>query len=213
MNKTTLIALAALACVSNSQAAIIYQMLPNTTNGQWDYNNDASVSTFTNEFDNGAFNGGGNRYFYGSAGADAVRDAYSEGFSLSSGTHQYNLSTLSWGGYVWTNPSPSTTGDHIDIEAIINGVSLGVQSTPSATNFGMTLTWDASAITNASDLDVSFIITEVAGIGGNGDVINLEIVGGRNGITLEGEALAVPEPSSSALISLASLGLLLRRRR
>ncbi|SHI58992.1 PEP-CTERM protein-sorting domain-containing protein [Rubritalea squalenifaciens DSM 18772] len=204
MKKTILITILSGVVASGAQAAVLYDQY-STGGGLWTVDTDAAVDTFTNNFDNGGWNG--TRYWYGMAGG-SLQTTITESveFAAVAGS-EFDLSSITWNNYIFGQTAGTA---EVDVEAFVNGNSLGTQTFNA---FG-SQTWDASGLDNVSSVTVSFEITET----GSGAVSFFELGPNNaagNGLLIEGSVVtvAVPEPSSTALIGLAGVGFLLRRRR
>lgn len=192
-----------------AHADVIFQLQPQ--NPSFDNNNDSSVTSFTNSFDDGNFNGS-DRYFYQ---LDGVAPTIEESVSFASTTHTYDLDDVTWDFIEFSGAGAADDGT-VSVELFVNTVSVGVQATP-ATGDGVffqagRLTWDLSSVDAGANFDLVFNIIELGG----GDASFFELaddVATREGLTVNGTITAVPEPTSLGLLGLLATGLVVRRRR
>jgi hypothetical protein len=200
---------------SATQADVIAQL--QGSEGAFITNNDASLTSFTNGFDDGLGFTAGNRYFYSFDGVN-VFPAFDESIGFSSTTHVYDLDDVTWDYIEFSGGGPADTGN-TEVELFVNNVSVGIQSTPTTAgdNFeDARLTWDLSSVAAGSSFDLRFNIAEAGG----GDVSFFELVNNdvagdefRDGLTVNGTITAIPEPTSFALLGIAGLFAVAKRRR
>lgn len=200
---------------SATQADVITQL--QGSGGAFITNNDASVTSFTNGFDDGGGFTAGNRYFYFFAGGD-VFTAVDESIGFSSTTHVYDLDDVTWDYIEFSGGDAADTGN-TEVELFVNNISVGVQSTPTTAADSFEegrLTWDLSSVAVGSSFDLRFNIAEAGG----GDVSFFELANNdtagddfRDGLTVNGTITAVPEPTSFALLGIAGLFAVAKRRR